>query len=170
MSVAFILVRPQLAENVGTAARAMMNCALDDMRLVDPDEDHLCSRAIAASSGAQEILQKAKVFKTLSEAVADLQKVYATTGRTRDMIKPVFTGQGMANDILNNSRKNIRCGVLTTDFLTSDCVTAPVPDSPIILEVKWDAFLPEVIRDAVELPNHRVGAFSKYASCRIFDM
>ena len=112
MTVSIILVRPQLAENVGTAARAMMNCALDDMRLVDPDEDHLCSRAIAASSGAQEILQKAKVFKTLSEAVADLQKVYATTGRTRDMIKPVFTGQGMANDVLDNCRKNIRCGVL----------------------------------------------------------
>ena len=65
---------------------------------------------------------------------------------------------------------NIRCGVLTTDFLNPDCITAPVPDSPIILEVKWDAFLPEVIRNAVELPNHRVGAFSKYAACRIFDM
>ena len=112
VSPAFILVRPQLAENVGTAARAMMNCALEDMRLVDPDEDHLCSRAIAASSGAEEILYKAKVFKTIEEAVADLQKVYATTGRSRDMIKPVFTGQGMAKDILENHKKRIRCGVL----------------------------------------------------------
>ena len=112
MTPAFILVRPQLAENVGTAARAMMNCALEDMRLVDPDEDHLCSRAIAASSGAQEILQKAKVFKTIPEAVADLQKVYATTGRGRDMIKPVFTGQGMAKDVFNNHQQNIRCGVM----------------------------------------------------------
>lgn len=112
LAPAFILVRPQLAENVGTAARAMMNCALTDMRLVDPDEDHLCSRAIAASSGAEEILRHAKVFKTIAEAVADLQKIYATTGRSRDMIKPVFTGQGMAKDIIEQHQKNIRCGVL----------------------------------------------------------
>ncbi|MBO4519741.1 MAG: RNA methyltransferase [Alphaproteobacteria bacterium] len=109
---AFILVRPQLAENVGTAARAMMNCALSEMRLVDPDEDPLCSRAIAASSGAEEILHRAKVFKTVAEAVADLQKVYATTGRPRDMIKPVFTGQGMAKDILEHEQKGTKCGVL----------------------------------------------------------
>lgn len=64
---------------------------------------------------------------------------------------------------------DIRCGVLTTDFLNPDCITAPIPDSPIILEVKWDAFLPEVIRDAVELPSRRVTAFSKYAACRAYD-
>lgn len=64
---------------------------------------------------------------------------------------------------------NIRCGVLTTDFLNPDCVTIPAGDTPIILEVKWDAFLPEVIRDAVELPNRHSAAFSKYAACRIYD-
>ncbi len=65
---------------------------------------------------------------------------------------------------------DIRCGVLTTDFLNPDCITAPVPDSPIILEVKWDAFLPEVIRDAVALPSRRAAAFSKYAACRAYDI
>ncbi len=65
---------------------------------------------------------------------------------------------------------DIRCGVLTTDFLNPDCITAPVPDNPIILEVKWDAFLPEVIRDAVMLPNRRAAAFSKYAVCRSYDI
>lgn len=65
---------------------------------------------------------------------------------------------------------DIRCGVLTTDFLNPDCITAPVPDNPTILEVKWDAFLPEVIRDAVMLPNRRAAAFSKYAACRLYDM
>lgn len=112
MTPVFILVRPQLAENVGTAARAMMNCALAEMRLVDPDEDPLCSRAIAASSGADEILRNAKIFKTVEEAVADLQKVYATTGRPRDMIKPVFTGQGMAKDIQARQAQGIKCGVM----------------------------------------------------------
>ena len=112
MKPVFILVRPQLAENVGTAARAMMNCAIPEMRLVDPDEDPLCSRAIAASSGADEILRNAKVFKTVEEAVADLQKVYATTGRPRDMIKPVFTGQGMAKDIQAQQSQGVKCGVM----------------------------------------------------------
>lgn len=112
MNPVFILVRPQLAENVGTAARAMMNCAISEMRLVDPDEDPLCSRAIAASSGADEILRNAKVFKTVEEAVADLQKVYATTGRPRDMIKPVFTGQGMAKDIQAQQSHGVKCGVM----------------------------------------------------------
>lgn len=65
---------------------------------------------------------------------------------------------------------DIRCGVLTTDFLNPDCLTVPVPDNPIILEVKWDAFLPEVIRDAVMLPNRHAAAFSKYAVCRSYDM
>ncbi len=108
----FILVRPQLAENVGTAARAMMNCCIGEMRLVDPDEDHLCDRAIAASSGAGEILRNAKVFKTLKDAVADLQKVYATTGRSRDMIKPVFTGAGMAKEVRSGLLNGIKSGVL----------------------------------------------------------
>ncbi|MCQ2966405.1 MAG: RNA methyltransferase [Alphaproteobacteria bacterium] len=112
MKPVFILVRPQLAENVGTAARAMMNCAIDEMRLVDPDEDHLCSRAICASSGAEEILKNAKVFKTVHEAIADLQKVYATTGRPRDMVKPIFTGVGMAQDLNLCLKKDIKCGVL----------------------------------------------------------
>lgn len=108
----FVLVRPQLAENVGTAARAMMNCRIGEMRLVDPDEDHLCDRAVAASSGADEILRGAKVFKTVKEAVADLQKVYATTGRPRDMIKPVLTGRGMAEEIHAGLSGGVKCGVL----------------------------------------------------------
>ena len=63
---------------------------------------------------------------------------------------------------------NIRTGLLCTEFLDPDCITIPAGDSPIILEVKWDAFLPAVIRDAVQLRNRRVGAFSKYANCRIY--
>lgn len=64
---------------------------------------------------------------------------------------------------------DIRCGVLTTDFLNPDCITTPVPGSPIILEVKWDAFLPDLVRNAVGLPSLRAAAFSKYAACRAYD-
>lgn len=63
---------------------------------------------------------------------------------------------------------NIRTGMNCTDFLNPDCVTVPADDAPIILEVKWDEYLPDIIRDAVQLPNCRAGAFSKYAVCRIY--
>ena len=63
---------------------------------------------------------------------------------------------------------NIRTGLGCTDFLNPNCVTVSAGDTPIILEVKWDEYLPDIIRDAVQLPNCRVGAFSKYAVCRIY--
>lgn len=64
---------------------------------------------------------------------------------------------------------NIRTGLNCTDFLNGSCATVPVPDSPIILEVKWDEFLPEIIRDIVQLTGTRTSAFSKYAACRMYD-
>jgi len=63
---------------------------------------------------------------------------------------------------------NIRTGLGGTDFLNPDCVTIPAGDAGIIMEVKWDAFLPDIIRDAVQLPGRRAGAYSKYAACRIY--
>ena len=63
---------------------------------------------------------------------------------------------------------NIRTGLTCTDFLNPDCITAAAGDAPIILEVKWDAFLPDIIRHAVQLPGRQAGAFSKYAQCRIY--
>lgn len=62
---------------------------------------------------------------------------------------------------------DIRTGLACTDFLNKNCVTVPASQA-IILEVKWDAFLPDIIRDAVALESRREGAFSKYAACRIY--
>lgn len=64
---------------------------------------------------------------------------------------------------------NIRTALRCTDFLNPDCTTIPVPESPCILEVKWDSFLPDVIRDAVQLGNRHSTAYSKYAACRMYD-
>lgn len=64
---------------------------------------------------------------------------------------------------------DLRTGLHCVDFLNPDCVTIPAKDAPALLEVKWDAFLPDVIRDAVQLPGRRAAAFSKYASCRMYD-
>lgn len=63
---------------------------------------------------------------------------------------------------------NIRTGLGCTDFLNPDCITVPAGDAPIILEVKWDGFLPDIIRDAIQLSGRRSFAFSKYAQCRIY--
>ena len=63
---------------------------------------------------------------------------------------------------------DIRTGLSCTDFLNPDCVTIPAGDAPILLEVKWDAFLPNIIRDAVQTPGRHAEAFSKYAQCRIY--
>lgn len=63
---------------------------------------------------------------------------------------------------------DIRTGLAGTDFLNPNCTTLPAGDAPIILEVKWDEFLPDVIRDIVQLEGRRTAAFSKYAACRIY--
>ena len=63
---------------------------------------------------------------------------------------------------------NIRTGIYGVDYLNHHCVTVPVGNQSIILEVKWDEYLPDIIRDAVTLPGCRAGAFSKYAACRIY--
>lgn len=63
---------------------------------------------------------------------------------------------------------DIRTGLYCTDFLNPDCITIPAGNAPIILEVKWDEFLPSVIRDIVQLESRRTAAFSKYAACRIY--
>ncbi len=63
---------------------------------------------------------------------------------------------------------DIRTGFSCGDFLNPDCVTIPAGDAGIIMEVKWDEFLPDIIRDAVWVPGRRETAFSKYAQCRIY--
>lgn len=63
---------------------------------------------------------------------------------------------------------NIRTGLQSVDFLNPDSTTIPAGDAPMILEVKWDEYLPDIIRDAVQLEGRRAAAFSKYAACRIY--
>ena len=63
---------------------------------------------------------------------------------------------------------DIRTGLGCTDFLDPNCPTVPAGDAPILLEVKWDGFLPDIIRAAVQLDGRQVSAFSKYAQCRIY--
>ena len=93
---AIILVNPQMGENIGMCARAMLNCGLTELRLVAPRDGWPSEIALATSSGAVEVVQNAKLYETLADAVADCQFVVATTARTRDMVKPVFTPETAA--------------------------------------------------------------------------
>ncbi len=109
---AMVLIEPQLGGNVGAAARAMLNCGLTDLRVVRPRDGWPSDKARAMASGADAVLDGAKVFESLEEALADLQVVFATTGRRRDMVKHEVTPAEAASEIRRHSAAGERCGVL----------------------------------------------------------
>ena len=88
---AFILVRPQMGENIGSAARAMLNFGLTRMRIIAPRDGWPNPRAVAMASGAGRLLDYAGLFDTVPAAVADCDYVFATTARPRELVKPVVT-------------------------------------------------------------------------------
>jgi tRNA/rRNA methyltransferase len=88
---AFVLVRPQMGENIGAAARGMWNFGLDRMHVVGPRDGWPNSRAVAMASGAGRLLDEARLFDATADAVADATWVLATTARDRDLTKPVYT-------------------------------------------------------------------------------
>ncbi|QJU58839.1 GIY-YIG nuclease family protein [Sphingomonas sp. AP4-R1] len=96
---AIVLVRPQLAENIGKAARAMLNFGLTDLRLVSPRDGWPNPSAGPAASGADIVLERARVFDSVAEAVADRAHVFATTVRKRGVTKPVVTPEQAAATI-----------------------------------------------------------------------
>lgn len=100
---AVVLVEPQLGENIGMAARAMLNCGLTDLRLVRPREPWPNPKALAAASGADLVLENARLYRTTAEAIADLVSVYAATARDRAMTKPVVTPAQAAADLCSAS-------------------------------------------------------------------
>ncbi|HWI85432.1 MAG TPA: RNA methyltransferase [Sphingomonas sp.] len=96
---AIVLVRPQLGENIGKAARAMLNFGLTDLRLVSPRDGWPNPNAGPAASGADIVLEQARLFDTVADAVADCAHVYATTVRKRGVTKPVVTPEAAAKAI-----------------------------------------------------------------------
>ncbi len=94
----FVLVRPQMGENIGAAARAMLNFGLDRLRLVSPRDGWPNPAAVAMASGAGRLLDAATLHDDLPGAVADCHYVYATTARARDLTKPVFTPEAAMAD------------------------------------------------------------------------
>jgi tRNA/rRNA methyltransferase len=109
---AIILVDPQMGENIGMCARAMLNCGMTDLRIVRPRDGWPSQAARDTSSGAIEVIDNAQVFETTREAVADLHRLYATTGRVREMVETVMTPRKAAADIRAVTAAGQKTGVL----------------------------------------------------------
>jgi tRNA/rRNA methyltransferase len=128
-----VLVRPQLGENIGKAARAMLNFGLVEMRLVAPRDGWPNPSAGPAASGADIVLEKAVVYETVADAVADCAHVYATTVRKRGITKPVVTPEEAAREVhAQEGRSAIlfgpeRSGLATDDVaLARTIITVPI--------------------------------------------
>jgi tRNA/rRNA methyltransferase len=109
---AIILIDPQLGENIGMVARAMLNCGLEDLRLVRPRDGWPNPKAAAAASGAGEVLAAARVFASSGEAVAGLQRLYATSARPRGLVKRVTAPREAAGEMRRAAERGEAVGVL----------------------------------------------------------
>lgn len=112
LSPAFVLVRPQMGENIGAAARAMWNFGCDRLRLVAPRDGWPNPRAVAMASGAGRLLDAAQCTPTTAEAVADCHFVLATTARTRGLTKPVMPPEAAMAEAALRSRAGERVAIL----------------------------------------------------------
>ena len=139
---AFVLVRPQMGENIGAAARAMLNFGLTEMRIVDPRDGWPNPRAVAMASGAAgQVLDHARVYPTLAEAMEGITYAFATTARGRELTKPVFTpatASAQARDEIGQGGRVAfifgpeRAGLENDDIARANAIlTVPVnPDFP----------------------------------------
>ena len=148
-----VLVRPQLGQNIGKAARAMLNFGLTELRLVEPRDGWPNPEAGPPASGADVVLEKAQVFTTVAEAIADCSTVYASTVRRRDLIMPVLSPDEMAAAITASPGRSAmlfgpeRAGLETDEVaLANAIVTVPInPDfgslnlaqAVILLAYEW---------------------------------
>jgi len=128
-----VLVRPQLGQNIGKSARAMLNFGLTELRLVAPRDGWPNPDAGPSASGADVVLEQARVFATAQEAVADCSVVYAATVRRRELVMPVIGPEGMAAAITASSERSAilfgpeRSGLETEEVaLANAIVTVPI--------------------------------------------
>jgi len=152
-SPVIVLVRPQLGQNIGKAARAMLNFGLTEMRLVAPRDGWPNPDAGPAASGADVVLEQARLFDTVKESVADCSAIFASTVRRRDLVMPVISPGEVAERIAASSQRSAilfgpeRSGLETDEVaLANAIVTVPInPDfgslnlaqAVILLAYEW---------------------------------
>ena len=165
-----VLVRPQLGQNIGKAARAMLNFGLTEMRLVAPRDGWPNPDAGPAASGADVVLERAKVFDTVQDAIADCSTVYASTVRRRDLVMPVVGPEEMAEQIAASPERSAilfgpeRSGLETEEVaLAHAIVTVPVnpqfaslnlAQAVILLAYEWSKRSELAVPPAKDLEPH----------------
>ncbi len=166
----FVLVRPQMGENIGAAARAMWNFGLDRMRLVSPRDGWPNPSAVAMASGAGRLLDEARLSDTLAEAISDCTYVFATTARQRDMTKPVFSPEGAMRLAAEKTAAGERIAVLfgperagleNDDIAQANAIiSVPVnPEFPslnlaqcvLLTAYEWRRQTEEVVHETIEM-------------------
>ncbi|WP_425090337.1 RNA methyltransferase [Tropicimonas sp. S265A] len=168
---AFVLVRPQMGENIGAAARAMFNFGLTQMRVTAPRDGWPNERAVALASGAGRILDNAGIFNTTRAALREADYIYATTARPRELTKPVLTPEramAQARALIDSGQRVAvlfgpeRAGLENDDIAPADAIiSVPVnPDFPslnlaqcvLLVAYEWrrqgDTTPPEIIEFA----------------------
>ena len=166
----FILVRPQMGENIGAAARAMLNFGLTGMRVVDPRDGWPNPRAAALASGAGRLLDHAGLFADVPASIADCDYVFATTARGRELTKPVVTPERAMEQtralVAEGKRVGFlfgpeRAGLENEDLVHANAiVTVPVnPDFPslnlgqcaLLLAYEWRRQTAEVAPEVMAM-------------------
>lgn len=171
---AVVLVRPQMGENIGAAARAMWNFGLDRMRLVTPRDGWPNPRAVAMASGAGRVLDQVQVMDDTGAALADLNYVFATTARSRDLTKRVLTPEramAEARAMIDGGQKvgimfgPERAGLENADVVRADAlVSIPVnpafaslnlAQSVLLLSYEWRRQASDVVPEVREMGKTR---------------
>jgi tRNA/rRNA methyltransferase len=166
----FVLVRPQMGENIGAAARAMLNFGLDRLRIVDPRDGWPNPKANAMASGAGRVLDMAGVFDSVAASVADCDFVFATTARARELVKLIVTPERameMTREMVAQGKKvgilfgPERAGLENDDLaLANAMVTVPVnPEfaslnlgqSALLLAYEWRRQTAVIVPEVMEL-------------------
>jgi tRNA/rRNA methyltransferase len=167
---AFVLVRPQMGENIGAAARAMWNFGLSRMRVVDPRDGWPNQKAVAMASGAGRVLDAAGLHSTTASALGDATFVFATTARNRDLTKPVFAPEEAmakaAELVRGGDRVAVmfgpeRAGLENDDVVRANAIiSVPVnPDFPslnlaqcvLLCAYEWRRATAEIVPAAMEM-------------------
>ncbi len=170
---AFVLVAPQMGENIGASARAMWNFGLERMRLVAPRDGWPNPKAVAMASGAAKVLDQVQVYGATTDAIGDMNYVFATTARTRDLTKPVVSPERAMSEARARISEGQKVGVLfgpeRAGLQNDDVVRAnaliSVPVNPafgslnlaqcvLLLAYEWRRG-DESVRDIASLPKAR---------------
>lgn len=135
---AIILVKPQMGENIGAAARVMLNFGLTDLRIIAPRDGWPNPKAEDMSAGAIEVIKNAKVYDKTADALEDITHLYATTARLRDMVKPTYNARETAEEIATlsgTSKAAIMFGAERSGLENDDVVLAnavvTIPVAPV---------------------------------------